>query len=240
MSPTCSATACRPRRTVSSEVSSESRSRFRRNQSAVELAQRRAGLVHAHDRVRERLRLGRVGDEAVHAVLDELDAPRCPGSATTTARHAARRRLDHDEPVALAPRREEEAERAPQRARRTVSAVDEAGRLDGAVQPVLGDQRAAPRRGRGRRRRSRRAGRDPLARQRDRRHDRAARASRGCGVPRRRRAARRGRGSRRARPAPAYSPSSTVTSPRRPSSSSRRACRREKQNARWRMRAHSR
>ena len=39
---------------------------------------------------------------------------------------------------------------------------------------------------------------------------------------------------------PAYSPSSTVTSPRRPSSRRRRACSAEKQNARWGRRAHRR
>ena len=50
----------------------------------------------------------------------------------------------------------------------------------------------------------------------------------------------RGSGPGRGSSGPAYSPSSAVTSPRRPSARRRPACRREKQNARWRVRAHRR
>jgi len=57
-------------------------------------------VAHAQDGLREHVRLDRLDDEAVLALLDELGR-----SAVGGTRHDARgsgcRRLDHDQPVSL-------------------------------------------------------------------------------------------------------------------------------------------
>ena len=102
------------------------------------LAQRRPGRVHAENRLPELLRLGRPGDEAVHAVLDELHG-RVVGRVDYDRRRADRRRLDDDLPVPLAARRKDEAERAPHGVLDEL-ARDEARSLNSSVEPALVDQ----------------------------------------------------------------------------------------------------
>ena len=80
------------------------------------------------------------------------------GSATTTARRARRARLDDHEPVALAPRGEHQAERAPQRGVDLRVGSTKPGRRHPVLEPVLARSAPARARARARRRRSRRAG----------------------------------------------------------------------------------
>ena len=230
---------CQPRRRLgdaSSEESSESRSRVGANQAAVARAARRPPRARA--RSRRRGRSGRVGrDEAVHALLDQLGR-RVVRAGDHHARRAARGGLDHDQPVALAARRQHHAERAA------------SARVDLAARHEARQPRPRPSRPCARDRREHLARSGPSPRSR-----RAARAA----LARAARAPARAPGARFSgmwRPAktttgsaagglgaassgPAYSPSSTVTSPRTPSSRSRRACSREKQNARWGTRRQS-
>src|SRR5439155_24615891 len=73
-----------------------------------------ASLVDAHDCGSQLGRLGRGGDRAVGSLLDELDG-RIVRTLDDDDRHAVRRSFDDDQPIALAPRRKNEAERARQR-----------------------------------------------------------------------------------------------------------------------------
>ena len=191
------------------------------------------------DRRREVRRRRRWRDDAVDALLDQLDGG-VVGLAHDDARGARRGRLDDDEAVALAPRGQQHAaargasRRAPRRRRRSPGRSRARDRASAAI---AREHRVAFG---ARRRRSRRAGRaaaPPRARppaatlrrallgdQPPGEHDERLRGQRRA----------RARATRRTRPR------STVTSPRSPSSRSRAACSSERQNARWRRRAQRR
>ena len=96
-------------------------------------------VVHAHDRLGDRLRVGARGDRAVDALLDQL------GGGVVLARdHDARRpargRLHDHHAVALAARGKQHAQRAAHLGVDRLG-VGEAGRRDDLLQPVLGDRR---------------------------------------------------------------------------------------------------
>ena len=162
------------------------------------------------------------------------------GAAHTTLGMPLGRGLHHDQAVALAPRGQDHAQRAARRAASTSSALAKPRQRHHAPQalararaPPPGPLRAVAEDLAAQLRQPPRAPR-PWPR------TRPARASRGCGGRRTPPRAPRARGSAAGSSGPSYSPSSTVGSPRRPSSRSRPACRREKQNARWGTRTHRR
>src|SRR5215217_6651637 len=102
------------------------------------LAQSRSRFVHANDCVPELLRVGGFRYESVHALLDELHS--CVvGRVDDDGRRAYRGRLDHDEPVTLAPRRKDEAERSLDRVLDEL-AGHEPRRAHSTIEPALVDQ----------------------------------------------------------------------------------------------------
>ncbi len=115
-----------------SEDSSDSRSAFSANQRSGALAQLDPRLVHAHDRVGDRLGVGARDDDAVDALLDQLGR-RVVLARDHDAGGSPRGGLDDDHAVALAAGGEQHAQRAAHLAS-TPLGVDESGREDGLPQ----------------------------------------------------------------------------------------------------------
>ena len=145
--------------------------------------QRRAGLAHARIAAARSCGDADARDEPVDALLDQLGR-RVVGVGDDDARRPRRARLDDDEPVALAARGQDHAQRAPQRvvdARR----VDEARRRDRVREPgARSAPSTAPRSGPVAEDLGPQLRRPPRS---ARRHQRRARASPGCGARRTRR-----------------------------------------------------
>ena len=177
----------------------------------------------------------RRGDEAVDAVLDQLGRG-VVRVAHDDARRAARGRLDDDQPVALAARRQHHAERARAASRSTSLGVDEARaprRRRSSPCAAIAASTAA------------RSGPSPkiaprssgTARARSARSPARRAGARFSGMWRPANTTTRlgRRAARRRRASPAYSPSSTVDlAAQRPRRAAAPRCRRAKQNARWR------
>ena len=163
------------------------------------LAQAAPRLVHADDRGGEVVGRRRRRDEAVDALLDQLDGG-VVRAGDDDARRAVRRRLDDDEAVALAPRRKHEAERRAERLLDAGACATNPGTSTASLEARVADQPRAPRgrSGPSPRISPRRSG---IALPRaSRSPERApARASRGCGGRRRRPSAGRPAGHERAR-----------------------------------------
>ena len=178
----------------------------------------------------------RRGDEAVHAVLDELGRG-VVGAGDDDARGARStppRRRRGRSPRAATAARGRAPRRAPARPARPA-------RSRGRRRPPRGPRArrgGAPRAVRGRRRGSRSGG--PGIRSRARAIAGTSAGTRFSGMCRPAKTTVGGSAAGTSEPGPpAYWPRSTVSSPRKPSSRRRRSCSREKQNARWGMRRHS-
>ena len=213
--------------------------RSRANQAAVALAQRVALGVHALDRGGQVLRRRRTAATKPFSPSLTSSVAALSGPATTTLGVPARRRLDHDQAVALAARRQHHAERARAAPRSTRSASTKPGTSSAPSSPCVGAQpqhlaALGP------------VAVDLAAQLRDAARARSASAGTSAGTrfsgmwrPANTTTGSAGRGSR-ASSGPAYSPSSTVDlAVARRSSRSRRACRREKQKARCGTRRQS-
>ena len=183
-----------------------------------------------------------VGDDAVDAVLDELD--RGVVGAARRRRSACPARRPRRRP-SRSPRGcggSSRHERAPQRAPRPRAWSTKPGRGDDAAQPARRRSRArpAPRSGPSPKTTPAQLGSAALARERDRgRRPRGARFS-GMWRPAKTTTGSASLGSGRRRGRRRTRPPGSWASPRRPSSSRRSRCRRLKQNARWGTRTQAR